>query len=135
MPAPSAEPRRRQPLRALLLLYALLVLVASLYPTVPGWASAHDRTAHFFAYLLLGALLALSLGVAARDASGRALPGVWWRCGAALLLGTCYGAGIEVAQRFTGRAPQLEDAIANLLGVAAGAGGATLISRLRRGAA
>ena len=117
------------------MLYALLVLVVSLYPTVPGWASAHHRTAHFIAYLLLGALLALSLGVAARDASGRALPGAWWRYGAALLLGTCYGAGIEVAQRFTGRASQLEDAAANLLGVAAGAGGVALVSCLRRGPA
>lgn len=123
--------------RAALAPYALLVLVASLYPTVPRWPGGWggDRAAHFLAYLVLGALLALSLGVAARDASGRPLPGGWWRAGGALLLGTCYGAGLELLQRYTGRAPEMDDMAADLLGAAAGVAGATLVSRLRRGAA
>lgn len=117
--------------------YALLVLAASLYPTVPRWASAGDadRAAHFCAYLVLGALLALSLGVAARDAAGRPLAGGWWRAGGALLLGACYGAGLEVLQRFTGRVPELDDVAADLLGAAAGVTGAALFNRLRHGAA
>ena len=114
--------------------YALLVLVASLYPTFPSLGS-RDLAVHFGVYLLLGVLLAVSLGVATRDAAGRALAGGWWRCGAALLLGTCYGAGLEVVQRHAGRVPELDDAAADLLGVAAGVGGAALVSRLRRGAA
>ena len=117
--------------------YALLVLAASLYPTVPRWASAGDadRAAHFCAYLVLGALLALSLGVVARDAAGRTLAGGWWRAGGALLLGACYGAGLEILQRFTGRVPELDDVAADLLGAAAGVTGAALFNRLRRGAA
>ena len=111
-----------------LLLYALLVLAASLYPEAPRWAAAagSDRLAHFAAYVLLGVLLAVGLGAPARIG--------WRRCLVALLLGACYGAALEVAQRFTGRAPELGDAVANLLGVAAGAGSATLVSRVRRGA-
>ena len=117
--------------------YALLVLAASLYPTVPQWAAAGvaGRAAHFGAYLVLGALLALSFGVAARDAAGRPLPGGWWRAGGALLLGACYGAGLELLQRFTGRVPDLDDVAADLLGAAAGVAGASLFNRLRRGAA
>lgn len=119
-------------MRAALAPYALLVLAASLYPSVPAWAAGSaDRAAHFFAYLVLGALLALSLGVAARDAAGRPLPGGWWRSGAALLIGACYGAGLEALQRFTGRVPELDDVAADLLGAAAGVAGATLFSRLR----
>jgi len=57
---------------------------------------------------------------------------VWRRCGTALLIGACYGAALELAQRYTGRMPETGDALANLLGVAAGAVWVTL-SRLRRG--
>ena len=109
-----------------LLLYALLVLVASLHPSPPQWATAagSDHVVHFFAYLLLGALLTAGL-----DAGGSPAT-VWRRCGAALLIGACYGAALEMAQRYTGRVPEAGDVVANLLGVAAGAGGVT-VGRLR----
>ncbi len=121
------ESHHRSAVRIALLLYALLVLAASLYPAPRQWATAagHDHVAHFFAYLLLGVLLTAGL------TAGRSSWTVWWRCGAALLIGACYGAALEVAQQFTGRVPEAGDALANLLGVAAGAVVVT-VSRLRR---
>lgn len=133
-PARVRTPRERyyrSAVRIALLLYALLVLAASLYPAPPQWAATagRDHVAHFFAYLVLGALLTAGLP------AGCSLWTVWWRCGAALLIGACYGAALEVAQQFTGRVPETGDALANLLGVAAGvAAGAVVVtvSRLRR---
>lgn len=128
VPAPPGS-HRQAAVRIALLLYALLVLAASLYPSPPHWATAagRDRAVHFAAYLLLGALLTAGLN------AGRSRWSVWRRCGAALLIGACYGAVLELAQRYTGRVPDTGDALANLFGVAAGAAGVTL-SRLRRAA-
>ena len=116
-------------MRIALFLYALLVLAASLYPSPPVWASAagRDRLVHAAAYLLLGVLLTAGMN------AGATRWAAWRRCGAALLIGACYGAVLELAQRYTGRVPETGDAVANLIGVAAGAAAVTL-SRLRRGA-
>ncbi|MCY4484791.1 MAG: VanZ family protein [Spirochaetaceae bacterium] len=131
MPVPVPAPpgsHRRTAVRIALLLYALLVLAASLYPSPPHWATAagRDHLVHFAAYLLLGVLLTAGLNAGATAWT------VWRRCGTALLIGACYGAALELAQRYTGRMPETGDALANLLGVAAGAVWVTL-SRLRRG--
>ena len=64
----------------------------------------------FAAYLLLGALLTAGLN------AGRSRWSVWRRCAAALLIGACYGAVLELAQRYTGRVPDTGDALANLFG-------------------
>jgi VanZ family protein len=131
MPVPVPAPpdsRRRMAVRIALLLYALLVLAASLYPSPPHWATAagRDHLVHFAAYLLLGALLTAGLH------AGQSPWSVWRRCAAALLIGAGYGVALELAQRYTGRMPETGDALANLFGVAAGAAGVTF-SRLRRG--
>ena len=115
MPVPVPAPpgsHRQAAVRIALLLYALLVLAASLYPSPPHWATAagRDRAVHFAAYLLLGALLTAGLN------AGRSRWSVWRRCGAALLIGACYGAVLELAQRYTGRVPDTGDALANLFG-------------------
>ncbi len=127
VPAPPARGHRRIAVRIALALYALLVLAASLYPSPPVWASAagRDRLVHAAAYLLLGLLLTAALN------AGSTTWAVWRRCGAALLIGACYGAGLELAQRYTGRVPETGDAVANLMGAAAGAALVTL-HRLRR---
>ena len=131
MPVPVPAPpgsHRRTAVRIALLLYALVVLAASLYPSPPHWATAagRDHLVHFAAYLLLGALLTAGLN------AGTSARSVWRRCVAALLIGACYGAALELAQRYTGRMPETGDALANLFGVAAGAAGVTF-GRLRRG--
>ena len=83
--------------RGALLLYALLLLVVSLYPnpTTPNWVSDADRLAHFAAYAVLGLLLAVTLAVPARGGAAR---GGAARGGAARG-GTRTGRGAEVRAR------------------------------------
>ena len=105
----------------------LLLLAASLYPAPPQWTPVHlgDRVVHFLAYLPLGVLLNASLN------AGGASRTVWRHCAVALLLGAGYGVALEVMQQFTGRMPEVGDALFNLLGAAAGAV-AVAVSRLLR---
>lgn len=84
-------------------------------PRLPG--SVSDVTAHFLAYVLLGA--AMLRGVSGAEWSRTSIRGALL----AAALGAVYGLTDELHQAFVpGRAPELRDAVADALGAAAGAG-------------
>jgi VanZ family protein len=127
----SRAKRNRNLLRWSLVGYAIAVLFLSLYPNprelIPLQWQVTDALLHFAGYFLLGVLLALALP----KASAGQLWRTWLITLAAVVVGALYGVAIEIGQAFTGRSPELRDAIANMLGVAAGAVGATAVRLIR----
>lgn len=133
MPRRTSQSRclSRHLLRWFLVGYAIIVLFLSLYPDPRGlipvaWRLS-DAILHFACYLLLGVLLALALP---RTTSGHLLQ-VWLTALAAVAVGALYGMAIEIGQAFTGRSPELRDAVANIVGVAVGGLGTTALRLIR----
>lgn len=86
-----------------------LIVWGELVPKLPQtFDNIADKWQHFTAYLGLGAMAVVALGLR---------PRLFW----ALLGIVALGGVLEILQGFTGRDPELGDFIANTVGTAAGA--------------
>jgi VanZ family protein len=99
------------------------VTVLSVVPAPQMSGLESDKLSHFIAYSVLTLLLVLSLS------GSRGLPRGFW---VALVLVLLYGVLIEVLQHYIGRQFDLNDMVANAVGVALGAGTGLLARRLLR---
>jgi VanZ family protein len=109
--------------RAALVLFwpALAYIVwGELTPSPPAWTSLFwDKALHFTAYFGLAAMTTMILGPQRRT--------LWALLGLAVL-----GGLLEILQGYTGRDPDIYDALANICGIATGASAALLLTMLLR---